>query len=90
MEPGRKTMQRSLFLTLVAVYFTAAGLLRFSYKYLDDLSREETGTFLPRFIEEMTGAYSAAVLFPLLLIFARRFDCSATTGRGGCPRTFWR
>ncbi|HET9532024.1 MAG TPA: hypothetical protein VFQ92_16810, partial [Blastocatellia bacterium] len=66
-------MQRSLFLTLVAVYFTAAGLLRFSYKYLDDLSREETGTFLPRFIEEMTGAYSAAVLFPLLLIFARRF-----------------
>jgi two-component system, LytTR family, sensor kinase len=73
MQPSRKTMQRWLFLAFVAGYFTAIGLLHFGYKYLDDLSRQETATFLPRLIEEMTGAYSAAILFPFILIFARRF-----------------
>lgn len=73
METTRNKMQRSLFLAVVAGYFTAVGLLRFSYKYLDDLTREETGTLAARFIEEMTGVYSAAILFPLVLVFARRF-----------------
>ncbi len=54
-------------------YFTAHGLLIFAYKYLDDLARERSGTFLGRFMEEMTGAYSAAILFPFIVIFARRF-----------------
>ncbi|HYY59057.1 MAG TPA: histidine kinase [Pyrinomonadaceae bacterium] len=54
-------------------FFTATGLLFFSYRYLDDLAREKTGTFGERLIEEMTGAYAAALLFPLVLRVARRF-----------------
>ncbi|HEV2912062.1 MAG TPA: histidine kinase [Pyrinomonadaceae bacterium] len=54
-------------------FFTATGLLFFSYRYLDDLARERTGTFGERLIEEMTGAYAAALLFPLVLRVARRF-----------------
>ena len=57
--------------------FTAIGLLFFSYHYLDDLSREHAGTLLPRFIEEMTGAYAAMVLVPAILWFTRRFPWPA-------------
>jgi anti-sigma regulatory factor (Ser/Thr protein kinase) len=56
------------------VLFTAIGLLFFGYHYLDDLARMQRGTLLPRFIEEMTGAYAAGVLFPFVLWFARRFS----------------
>lgn len=54
--------------------FAAIGLLFFSYHYLDDLARMQHGTFLIRFIEEMTGAYAAGVMFPFVLWFARRFS----------------
>jgi hypothetical protein len=53
--------------------FTAIGLLFFGYHYLDDLARHNQGTALPRFIEEMTGAYAAMVLMPLVIWSARRF-----------------
>lgn len=53
--------------------FTALGLLFFSYKYLDDLARARTGTFLRRLIEEMTAAYGVALLLPFLVMFARRY-----------------
>lgn len=55
-------------------YFTAHGLLIFAYKYLDNLARQRPGHFLGTFAEEMTGAYSAAILFPLIVIFVRRFS----------------
>lgn len=57
--------------------FTAIGLLFFSYHYLDDLARGQHGTFLQRFIEEMTGAYTVLPLFPFILWFARRFPWQA-------------
>lgn len=60
----------------LAVWFgvsTAIFLLIFSYRYLDDLSRAETGTLAARLIEEATGVYSAAILFLLVAGFARRF-----------------
>jgi LytS/YehU family sensor histidine kinase len=57
--------------------FTAIGLLFFSYHYLDDLARMQHGTFVRRFIEEMTGVYSALVLLPFVLWFARRFSWPA-------------
>lgn len=57
--------------------FTAIGLLFFSYHYLDDLAHMQQGTFLQRFIEEMTGAYTALPLFPFVLWFARRFPWPA-------------
>ena len=56
--------------------FTAIGLLFFSYYYLDDLAREHRGTALPRFIEEMTGAYATMVLFPFIVSLTRRFAFS--------------
>lgn len=53
--------------------FTAITLLIFCYRYLDDLTRGHSGTFITRLIEELTGGYSAALLFLLVLKFARRF-----------------
>jgi two-component system, LytTR family, sensor kinase len=53
--------------------FTAITLLIFCYRYLDDLTRGHQGTFTTRLIEEFTGGYSAALLFLLVLKFARRF-----------------
>ncbi len=53
--------------------FTAITLLIFCYRYLDDLTRGHQGTFTTRLIEELTGGYSAALLFLLVLKFARRF-----------------
>lgn len=57
--------------------FTVIGLLFFSYHYLDDLARMQHGTFLQRFIEEMTGAYTVMPLVPFILWFARRFSWPA-------------
>jgi LytS/YehU family sensor histidine kinase len=57
--------------------FTVIGLLFFSYHYLDDLARMQHGTFLQRFIEEMTGAYTVMPLVPFILWFARRFPWPA-------------
>jgi hypothetical protein len=67
------TMRRKAAWLVGFGFFTATGLLFFSYRYLDDLAREKTGTFGERLIEEMTGAYAAALLFPLVLRVARRF-----------------
>ena len=53
--------------------FTALGVLKFSYFYLDDLARNRPGTALARGIEEATGFYSAFVLLPLVTWFARKF-----------------
>jgi two-component system, LytTR family, sensor kinase len=60
--------------------FTAIGLLFFGYHYLDDLARSRYGTFTARFIEEMTGAYTAMVLMPLVIWFTRRFPWPAQIG----------
>jgi two-component system LytT family sensor kinase len=58
---------------LVFAYFTATGLLLFSYRALDDVAREHSGRVLKVFIEEMTGAYAAMVLLAALIRFARRY-----------------
>jgi two-component system, LytTR family, sensor kinase len=64
---------------LLAALFTAIGLLFFSYYYLDDLARGMTGTALPRFIEEMTGAYAAAIVVPIAAWVSRRFPFGQRT-----------
>jgi LytS/YehU family sensor histidine kinase len=63
----------------LAALFTAIGLLFFSYHFLDDLARGKTGTALPRFIEEMTGAYSAAIVLPITIWTLRRFPFGRRT-----------
>jgi two-component system, LytTR family, sensor kinase len=54
-------------------FATIISLLRFSYAYLDDLASQDTGTFLPRLIEETTGAYTSALLFLCVISFVLRF-----------------
>ncbi|MBV8245032.1 MAG: histidine kinase [Candidatus Eremiobacteraeota bacterium] len=54
--------------------YTALGLLDFTTYYLDDLARAHSGTIARRFTEEMTGAYAALALFPIVLFVARRFS----------------
>jgi two-component system, LytTR family, sensor kinase len=57
---------------LVLAYATAIGLLSFGYVYFDDLARARSGTMSRRLLEQLTGVYCAAVLFPLVVKVARR------------------
>lgn len=62
----RKLVWGGLFLV-----YTAIAVLLMEYRYLDDLSRQHSGTFLMRLLEESTGVYSFFLLLPLLFRFAR-------------------
>ena len=65
-------MSRKTAWFIVFLAFTAIGFLNFEYRYLDDLARSRPHTFGMRTFEEMTGAYSALLLFPMLLWVIRR------------------
>jgi len=65
--------------------FSALGLLRFSYLYLDDLVRDRPGTFLERLIEESTGAYAALLLFAGVVWLVRRFPLDRPGWRRRVP-----
>jgi two-component system LytT family sensor kinase len=67
------------------VLFTLAGLLRFFYFYLDDITRGVPGTLVRRALEESTGAYSALLLFPLIVAAERRHPLSAGRWRRNWP-----
>jgi two-component system LytT family sensor kinase len=55
-------------------YFTAVGLMFFGYRYLEYVANREAVSPLEPFINEVvTGAWMAALLFPLVARFARRF-----------------
>lgn len=60
--------------------FTADGLLHFWYFYLDGAVRGGLGAVHTRMIEELTGAWGAGLLFPLVVWMTRRL-------RG--PRARW-
>jgi two-component system, LytTR family, sensor kinase len=64
---------------LIFGLFTAIGLLFFSYYVLDDLARGHSGSVLPRFIEEMTGAYTATIIVPIVVWTLRRVPFSRAT-----------
>lgn len=57
----------------VVALFGVAGLLRFAYFYLDDLTRGMHGTFVQRFLEEGTGILASALFFPIAALMERRF-----------------
>jgi LytS/YehU family sensor histidine kinase len=67
------------------VLFTLAGLLRFLYLYLDDVTRAFPGTLVRRALEESTGAYAALLLFPLIVAAERRYPLSAGRWRRSWP-----
>jgi two-component system LytT family sensor kinase len=66
--------------------FTTLGFLEFSYRFLDDLSRGHSGTFVRRLLEESTGAYTVLVLLPLVFLFARYYLFACT---GWVRRIAW-
>src|SRR5215831_12292286 len=57
--------------------FTVIFQLGFFYRYLQDLAMRQSGTFRIRLIEELTGCYSAALLFLIVLKFCRWFRINA-------------
>ena len=60
-------------LRVVAALFAIAGVTRFAYFYLDDLTRQISGTLLHRALEEGTGVIAAAALFPIAVLLERRY-----------------
>jgi two-component system, LytTR family, sensor kinase len=67
------------------VLFTAAGLVRFLYFYLDDITRSMSGSFVRRVMEEGTGAYAALLLFPIIVVVERRYPLSLGRWRRNWP-----
>ncbi len=59
---------------MVFSYFTSVGLLLFGYRYLEYVASRRAVSPLEPFLNEVvTGAWMAALLFPLVARFARRF-----------------
>jgi len=69
----------------LGLLYTAIGLLLFSYRWLDDLSNGRTGTFLPRFIDEMTGTYTSLAVLPVVLWTARRYPITRQSWKTAVP-----
>jgi two-component system LytT family sensor kinase len=69
----------------LALLYTAIGLLLFSYRWLEDLSSRRTGTLVPRFIDEMTGVYTALAALPVILWTTRRFPITRATWKTSVP-----
>lgn len=59
--------------SVVAALFALATVLRFLYFYLDDLTRAMHDTFVRRALEEGTGNFASALLFPIALLLERRY-----------------
>lgn len=64
---------------------SAVGFLLVSYKYLDDLTRNHAGTLPTRLLEEGTGVYTAALLFPAMVFLALRFPVRRSTWAKAIP-----
>jgi len=59
---------------IIFAYFTAIGLFFFCYRYLEYVSNGvRVSPFAPLINELFTGAWMAALLFPLVVRFTRRF-----------------
>jgi two-component system, LytTR family, sensor kinase len=63
--------------TVLFLIYTGICVSALEYRYLDDLSRQHTGTFGRRLLEESTGVYSVFLLLPFVLLFSRYylFEC---------------
>jgi signal transduction histidine kinase len=77
----RPLYRHPLFWPVTVLTFTAVGLLRFAYMYLDDVARGASGTLLPRLVEEGTGAYTSLPLFVGVVWLVWRVPLRAATWR---------
>lgn len=71
--------------TALLALFTAIGVLRFTYFYMDDITRGHAGTLASRLLEESTGAYAAMLVFPIIAFAERRFPLTEERWR----RSIW-
>jgi len=69
----------------LGLLYTAVGLLLFSYRWLEDLSSHHNGTLVPRFIDEMTGAYTSLAVLPIVFWTARRFPINRHNWKTAVP-----
>ena len=60
-------------------FANAVGLLEFWYRYLDVLTRERHESPWIKIIEELTGAYSAFAVVPVIIWMTRRFPLGPGT-----------
>jgi hypothetical protein len=68
-------------------YFTAVGLLFFGYRYLEHVAtRDNVSPLDPLTNELFTGAWMAALLFPPIARFARRFPIDRSNWMRRAPR----
>jgi two-component system, LytTR family, sensor kinase len=69
--------------TVLFLIYTGICVSAFEYRYLDDLSRQRSGTFGTRLLEESTGVYSVFLLLPFVFLFARYylFECQGWVRR---------
>jgi hypothetical protein len=64
----------------VFAYFTAVGLSFFGYRYFEAVATRGHASAAAPFIDEvLTGAWMAALLFPLVARFACRFPIASST-----------
>src|SRR6476646_5829837 len=66
-------LPRVLTWSVIFLIYTLIAILLTGYRYLDDLSRQRTGTFAIRTLEEVTGVYSFLLLLPLMLRVANAY-----------------
>jgi sensor histidine kinase YesM len=66
-QPRVLGLTRSQGWGILFLVYTSIFILIFSYRYLDDLSRQRHGTFAVRFLEEFTGVYTVFLILPLVL-----------------------
>jgi len=69
--------------TVLFLIYTGICISALEYRYLDDLSRQRTGTFSTRLLEESTGVYSVFLLLPFVFLLARYylFECQGWVRR---------
>lgn len=70
-SPDRGPSWRGFLRVSAAGHLVVFALL-FSYRWLDDVVRDETGTFLTRFIEEFTGSFGSFLLSSVVFFAWRR------------------
>jgi len=76
-SPAPLRLSQARIWLLLFFLFNLIALLTFGYFYLDDLTRQHTGTFSRRLLEQFTGAYSAFLLLPLIFRYSRSVLFSA-------------
>lgn len=66
-------LPRAMVWSVLFLIYTAIAILLTGYRYLDDLSRNRSGTFGIRSLEEVTGVYTAFVLLPFVFWVANLY-----------------